>query len=200
MRKWFTALVFTALLPALVSAEEPGLSSSVQQIVSQNEYDIGVEDVLEISVLQPEHMSLTVTVTPDGAITFPYIGNITVRGRSPSSVQKEIQERLADGYLKYPVVSVAVKQCRSKKFYIYGEVEKPGAYLMEDNMTVLKALAGAGGLSKYGSLRRVQILRPKKNSSGYETRRVDMAAIMSGKSIDIYVEPGDIIKVKEGVF
>ncbi len=169
-------------------------------VPQSSEYKIGVEDVLDIAVLQPEQLALTVTVTPDGSITFPYIGKVEVKGRTAAQVQNEIQERLADGYLKYPVVSVALKQSRSKKFYVYGEVLKPGTYFLEDNMTVLKAISSAGGFTKYGSSSRVKILRPKKESAGYDLIKVNMKLIMNGLEKDVVLEPGDIVQIEEGVF
>ncbi|MDD5072663.1 MAG: polysaccharide export protein [Candidatus Omnitrophica bacterium] len=165
-----------------------------------SDYRVGNEDILDIAVLQPEQLALTVTVSPDGSITFPYIGKVDVKGKTPSEVQDEIQARLADGYLKYPVVSVAVKESRSKKFYVYGEVLKPGTYFLEDNMTVLKAISSAGGFTKYGSSSRVKVLRPKAGSAGYETIKANMKLIMNGLSKDIVLEPGDIVQVEEGVF
>jgi len=164
------------------------------------DYTIGNEDILDIAVLQPEQLALTVTVSPDGSITFPYIGKVDVKGKTPSEVQEEIQSRLADGYLKYPVVSVAVKESRSKKFFVYGEVIRPGTYFLEDNMTVLKAISTAGGFTKYGSSSRVKVLRPKANAAGYETIKANMKLIMNGLSKDIVLEPGDIVQVEEGVF
>jgi protein involved in polysaccharide export with SLBB domain len=164
------------------------------------DYKIGNEDILDIAVLQPEQLSLTVTVSPDGSITFPYIGKVDVKGKTSSEVQEEIQARLADGYLKYPVVSVAVKESRSKKFYVYGEVLKPGTYFLEDNMTVLKAISTAGGFTKYGSSSRVKVLRPKPGAAGYETIKTNMKLIMNGLSKDVVLEPGDIVQVEEGVF
>jgi polysaccharide export outer membrane protein len=164
------------------------------------DYKVGNEDILDIAVLQPEQLALTVTVSPDGSITFPYIGKVDVKGKTPSEVQEEIQSRLADGYLKYPVVSVAVKESRSKKFYVYGEVLKPGTYFLEDNMTVLKAISTAGGFTKYGSSSRVKVLRPKANAAGYETMKANMKLIMNGLAKDIVLEPGDIVQVEEGVF
>ncbi|HPN66812.1 MAG TPA: SLBB domain-containing protein, partial [Candidatus Omnitrophota bacterium] len=100
----------------------------------------------------------------------------------------------------YPVVSVAVKESRSKKFYVYGEVLKPGTYFLEDNMTVMKAISTAGGFTKYGSSSRVKVLRPKVNGSGYETFKANMKLIMNGLAKDIVLEPGDIVQVEEGVF
>lgn len=172
----------------------PGISRT------NEEYRIGVDDVLDISLLQPDIMTLSVTVTPDGCITFPYIGKVRVKGKTPSAIQEEIQFRLADGYLKYPVVALALNQCRSKKFYVYGEVVKPGTFYLEDDMTVLKAISAAGGFTKFGSPNRVRILRVRKNTDGYENLKVDMSSIMNGSTRDIVIEPGDIVQVKEGVF
>lgn len=188
-------------------AQETAQPAAVQEQASaspaaavKQDYTIGNEDILDIAVLQPEQLALTVTVSPDGSITFPYIGKVDVKGKTPSEVQDEIQSRLADGYLKYPVVSVAVKESRSKKFYVYGEVLKPGTYFLEDNMTVMKAISTAGGFTKYGSSSRVKVLRPKANGSGYETFKANMKLIMNGLSKDIVLEPGDIVQVEEGVF
>jgi polysaccharide biosynthesis/export protein len=167
---------------------------------TNEEYQIGVDDVLDISLLQPDRMTLSVTVTPDGSITFPYIGKVVVKEKTPSAIQEEIQNRLAEGYLKYPVVAVAVQQCRSRKFYVYGEVIKPGTFYLEDNMTVLKAISSAGGFTKFGSPNRVRILRVKKGAEGYENFKVDMDSIMNGSTKDVAIEPGDIVRVKEGVF
>ena len=164
------------------------------------EYKIGNEDILDISVLQPEKIAMTVTVSPDGSITFPYIGKVIVKDKTPAQVQDEIQQRLTDGYLKYPVVSVSIKESRSKKFYVYGEVSRPGTYFLEDNMTVLKAISTAGGFTKYGSSSRVKVLRPKAKGAGYDMIKVNMKLIMNGVAQDTVLESGDIVQVEEGVF
>ncbi len=191
----------TATPPAASTGAKPQTAAqSVPQAPKPTEYKIGNEDILDIAVLQPEPMALTVTVSPDGSITFPYIGKVEVKGKTPAEIQDEIQERLADGYLKYPVVSVAVKESRSKKFYVYGEVLKPGTYFLEDNMTVLKAISSAGGFTKYGSSSRVKILRPKSDAAGYDMIKVNMKLIMNGLEKDVVLEPGDIVQVEEGVF
>ncbi len=186
----------TVPVPSARVAAETVTSQSAQP----KEYKVGVNDILDISVLQPEQIALTVTVSPDGSITFPYIGKVDVKDKTPAQVQDEIQMRLADGYLKYPVVSVAVKLSQSKKFYVYGEVLKPGTYLLEDNMTVLKAISSAGGFTKYGSSSRVKVLRPKVKGAGYDMIKVNMKLIMNGLANDVVLEPGDIVQVEEGVF
>jgi len=164
-------------------------------------YVIGAGDILNVTVLQPEQLTLPVTVAPDGAISFPYIGTVMVKGRSLSAVQEEIQTRLSDGYMKYPVVSVSLTESRSKKFFVYGEIVKPGTYYIEENITVLKAISIAGGFTKFGSASKVKILRAKKDAPGYETMSINIKDVMDGNSTaDIVIQPDDILVVSEGVF
>lgn len=175
--------------------------SKGEEVQKINEYTVGVDDVLDISILQPEKLLTTVTVAPDGSITFPYIGSVQVKGMTLSKIQEEIQTRLADGYMKYPIVSVSLKESRSKKFFVYGEITRPGTYILDENATVLKAISVAGGFSKFGSSSRVKVLRLKKNEAGYESIKVNINAVMNGSSKDdVLLEPGDIVVVTEGIF
>ncbi len=185
--------------PATAAAMAPAAETTAP-ISQAGDYKVGVDDILDIAVLQPEQMALTVTVSPDGSITFPYIGKVNVKGKTPAEIQDEIQKRLADGYLKYPLASVSLKQSQSKKFYVYGEVLRPGTYFLEDNMTALKAISTAGGFTKYGSSSRVKILRPKKEGAGYDLIKINMKHIMNGSETDVIIEPGDIVQIEEGVF
>jgi len=166
-----------------------------------SDYIVGTEDILDINILQPEQLPSTVTVAMDGSINFPYIGKVQVSGMTLTQIRDEIQKKLADGYMNYPVVSVALRENRSKKFFVYGEVIKPGTYLLDENITVLKALSIAGGFTKYGSSSKVKVLRPKKDGAGYTTHKVNMNAAMAGNSkADMKIEAGDIIVVSEGIF
>lgn len=164
-------------------------------------YTVGIDDVLDIRVLQPEKFAISVTVAPDGSISFPYIGNVNVKGMTLGHIQEEIQTKLADGYMKYPVVAVSLKASRSRKFFVYGEVINPGTYPIRENVTILKAISMAGGFTKYGSSNNVKVLRPKKAGAGYETIKVNIKGVMNGSSeADIILQPEDIVVVSEGVF
>ncbi len=167
----------------------------------QEEYTVGVDDILEISVLQPDSFSRVVNVAPDGNITFPYIGNIKVAGLTIIEIEKKIQQALADGYLKNPVVSVSLKESRSRKFFVYGEVVKPGPYPLDENTTVLRAISMAGGFTRFGSSSRVKVLRPRKDNRGYKAIKIDIKKVMDGNSAeDILLKPGDMVVVSEGIF
>ncbi len=197
----FTALLFSLALLSSVHAADPVTEPPVSVPQIKAEYIVGVDDVLDISILQPEKMLITVTVAPDGTVNVPYIGGLQVKGMPLSSIQEEIQKKLADGYMKYPVVAVFLKESRSMKFFVYGEVIKPGTYLVDENTTVLKAISIAGGFTKYGSSSRVKVLRPNQDKAGYQTLKVNIKAIMDGSpDEDIVLKPGDIVVVSEGVF
>lgn len=172
-----------------------------QEPEKQHEYVIGIDDRLDINVLQPEKLMATVAVAPDGTINFPYIGNVLVRGETLSKIQEEIQSRLANGYMKYPVVAVSLKESRSRKFFVYGEVMKPGTYVLEENTTVLRAISVAGGFNKFGSSSRVKVLRPLKDKPGYDALKINMKAVMDGNAReDVILQPEDIVVVSEGIF
>lgn len=190
------SIVFLVAVSALAQQKDDGLNSTSTQA-----YHIGISDVLEIEVIRPEQLSNTATVSPDGSISFPYIGAVQVKGLTLMEVQGEIQRRLANGYMKYPVVSVSLKTSRSKNFFVYGEVVKPGAYAMDENLTVLKSISMAGGFTKFGSSNNVKVLRQSKGQLSYETIKINIDAIIHGKvNEDVAIQEGDIVVVSEGIF
>lgn len=166
-----------------------------------SDYTIGVDDIIDISILQPEKIMTTVSVTPDGYITFPYIGNVQAKGMTLPKLQTKIQTMLAEGYMKYPVVSVSLRESRSRKFAVSGDVLRPGVYHIEENTTILKAIYIAGGFATNSNSSQIKILRLKKNNIGYET------ITMSGNDIsndvkhqNLLIQPGDVIEVLGGKF
>ena len=193
MKLWFICIV--ALLSLLV------YSPYAYTEEAKDEYVVGIDDVLNIEIIQPEKLTTTVVVSPDGSITFPYVGNVHVKGMTLGKIQEDIQARLADGYMKYPVVAVSLTESRSRKFFVYGEVARPGVYTIEENTTVLRAISMAGGFTKYGSSSNVKVLRPYKDKTGYENIKISINAVMNGSSKDdIVLENGDMVVVSEGIF
>lgn len=192
-------LLISAAVSSSVNAAEDTAKKPAQE--EKYEYAVGIGDILEIAVLQPEKMALSVTVSPDGSITYPYIGQVAVKGLGLAKIQQDIQARLADGYMKYPVISVSLKESRSRKFLVYGEVARPGEYFLDENTTVLKAISMAGGFTKFGSSSGVKILRPRTDKPGYEPIKVKIKSVMKGDAkADIILKSGDMVVVSEGVF
>jgi polysaccharide export outer membrane protein len=191
MKTVLAALVFLLCLNIAVSraADEAG------------PYIVNSDDILNISVLKPEAIGVNATVAPDGTVSFPYIGTVAVAGSTLEDIQQIIQDRLSDGYMRYPVVTVTLVESRSRKFFVYGEVVRPGSYILTPDTTVLKAISIAGGFTKFGSAGRVRVLRPRENAPGYETIRVNIRSLMKGSDTeDIVLKPGDMVVVGEGVF
>ncbi len=190
-----------SVTPDMQTSEEIPPEGEEEQWEDPNQYRVGVDDVIEIGILQPEQFLTMVTVTPDGYITFPYIGTLRVKDLTLAEVQDLIVKKLADGYMRYPVVTVALKESRSRKFFVYGEVTKPGNFPMEEQMTVLRAISVAGGFTKYSNTSKVKVLRPNVGAPGYEALNVNIKAVMSGNSTeDLLLQPGDMVVVSEGMF
>jgi len=165
--------------------------------INEREYIVGLGDVLEINVLGHSNLNIKAPVTSDGFITFPYIGRVNVNGKSLSDIEKEISKKLASGYIKYPVVTVSLSTFEMLKYFVYGAVKTPGRFVLEDNITVLKAISGAGGISPEGLYGDVKIRRKKKESKGYQEIKVDLKdTVQSAVNGDMLIEDEDIVIIE----
>ncbi len=150
----------------------PGASvrsgASPARAESAGDYVIGVEDILAINVWKEPDLCRTVPVRPDGKITLPLIGDVKAQGKTPHRLQQEIQESLA-AFVSVPAVTVIVQEVKSRKFNIVGEVMKPGSYPLTESMTVLDAIAQAGGLAQFAKRNSIYVLRtlPDGSSARY---------------------------------
>lgn len=158
-----------------------------------SEYQVGPLDQLKVVVWKNQELSADVTVRPDGVVTLPLIGDVKAAGRTPTQIQKEISQRYANFIrVEESVVSVGVSQVNSLSFSISGNVEKAGVYSVKSYVTVLEAIATAGGANKYaGNV--AYIVR------GTPTRRIpiDLKEASSGEHPEqnVVVLRGDLIVV-----
>ncbi|MFN3532577.1 MAG: polysaccharide biosynthesis/export family protein [Candidatus Brocadia sp.] len=165
--------------------------------LKEQEYTVGAGDVLNINVLGHEDLKTVAIVAADGSISFPYIGTVYVKGMSLSEIEKEIAKRLASGYIKYPVVSVTLSTSKSMKFFVFGEVKNPGRYVLEDSMTVLKAISAAGGITPEGFYGDVKVRRRQKNKKEYKEINIYLKNTKEGgMNGDMPIEPEDIVVVE----
>lgn len=136
------------------------------------EFTIKANDVLEINVLDHKELSTKVPVALDGSITFPYLGSLNVKGKTLLEVEKEITDKLGNGFVNYPVVSVKLSidkvEIRYEKFYMFGAVVTPGEYDLEEDITVLKAISLAGGITPEGLYGDVKVRRKKEAEQEYK--------------------------------
>lgn len=120
---------------------------SAQTAPVQEEFAIGAGDLLEINVLGVADFSRQVRVTGSGIIYMPFLGKIRVQGLTPMQAQDLLADLLDPDYVKEPQVSVVVKEPRSRMYSIIGAVIKPSQYQMDQPMTLVEAIAEAGGLN-----------------------------------------------------
>jgi len=131
----------------------------------QNEYIVGPQDVLTVTVYDQADLTGKYPVDADGTLTFPLIGRVKVGGLNLRAVEAELKKQLANGYLKNPQVSVAVEQFKSQRIFVMGEVRAPGTYPLSGEMTVIEALARAGSMTS-DAADEVMIVRPSTGSAG----------------------------------
>lgn len=157
-------------------------------------YRIGIGDVLEIMTWKEPDFSREVFVRTDGMISFPLLDDIPAAGRTTLEVRDEIEEKLKE-YISYPIVSVSVKVPNSQKFYISGQVLKPGEYPIMKQLTVVQALALAGGFTDWAN--KNDIILITKDGGEEHVIRIDYSAIEEGEGLDqnVIIKADDIIVV-----
>jgi polysaccharide export outer membrane protein len=161
--------------------------------VDPNEYRIGPEDLLQISVWKNEALSQKQPVRPDGKITLPLLNDIAVAGLTPMELRELLVQKLAE-YMPSPEVSVIVLEPKSFKVSVMGEVPKPGRYELRSRTTVLDVIALAGGLGQYASRTKIVVLRPE----GKGQQRLPFnynKAVAGGEQENFYLQAGDIVVV-----
>ena len=151
------------------------------------DYVLGSGDNLRISVFGEDSLTGQFTVASDGHISFPLIGDVQASGKTVREVREEIAAALADGYIKDPRVSAQVMTFRP--YYVLGEVEKPGEYPYIGGITVMNAIATAGGFTYRANNHDVFIKKP--NETAEHKVRLNDALELS---------PGDTLRVGERYF
>jgi polysaccharide export outer membrane protein len=172
----------------------PAAASPSAQESAEDKYLIGPGDVLDISVWKDEALTRSCVVRPDGAISFPLIGNVKAAGRTASRIKAEIEQKL-ERYVPGAVLSLEVKQVNSLIVYVIGKVNAPGRYVMNTNVDVLQALATAGGLNVYAKRNQIKVFRQGPDATTIFPFEYD--EIVEGRRLDqnIMLNRGDVVVV-----
>jgi polysaccharide export outer membrane protein len=174
-------------------ARDPSVLKALKGMsIDDHPYILGAEDVIAISVYNGPEFSGSHMIRPDGKITLNFIGEVMALGVTPLELSDSIKEKLKK-YIVDPDVSVAVTGINSKKFYIQGEINKPGTYPLLIPTKVLEALVNAGGFRDFSNPKRIVIM----HADG-ERDKFNYKEVMAGKHMEqnIFVRPGDIILIK----
>jgi polysaccharide export outer membrane protein len=180
--------------PAPGEAATLPAADPVAAAVGRPEYRIGPSDLLSVSVFQVEDLDREVRVNNDGQVTLPLVGAVDAAGRTVAQLEQDIAARYAQRYLQDPQVTVFVKEFASQRVTVGGSVEKPGIYPMTSSrLTLLQALALAGGLDDVASTDNVLVFRTAGGQRVFA--RFDVDAIEAGEHADPELMGEDVVVV-----
>jgi polysaccharide export outer membrane protein len=186
-QKTFVALGLAALIAALggCASYQPAPKAFNQATVQPYTLDSG--DRLRITVFDQESLSNTYTVDQAGYIAFPLVGQVAARGRTPQQLSGAIAQKLRQGYVRDPDVTIDIDRYRS--IYVMGEVGQPGQYSYVPGMTIQNAIAVAGGFSSRAYQGDADI-----------TRKINGQVLTGRLRISDPVMAGDTVYVRERFF
>src|SRR5262249_56813605 len=159
---------------------------------------LGAGDLVEVRVFQEADLSGAYRLSPEGTIDYPLCGKVSLAGITSSQAADALTQCLANGYLRRPQVSVLIREYNSKKVFVFGEVQKPGTFPYDENMSVIQAITLAGGFTKIASRNSTivtRIIAGQENKS-----RVPVEDIGNGRERNSLLKPGDIVFVPESFF
>jgi polysaccharide export outer membrane protein len=174
--------------PAPPSAAVPAASTS------STDYVIGDGDMLAINVWHETELSRVLPVRPDGKISLPLIGDLQATGLTPAQLQANITKQLLN-LMENPEVTVIVQETLSKRFSVVGQVAKPGSYSLNQPLTVLDALALAGGFREFAKVSKMYVLRAAADGSTQRLPFNYKRAIKGEVSENFSLQPRDTLVV-----
>lgn len=161
---------------------------SDQNIQQTSNYILGPGDRLKITVFGEENLSGTFVINDGGFLSLPLIGDVRAEGETIKGIERIIFARLSPDYIREPSVSIEIAD--RKPFYVLGEVRSPGSYEYVDNITILKAVATAGGFTYRAKQDQIDIIRTEAGiKKSYKSLPLETT-----------IRPGDVIVVEERFF
>jgi len=168
--------------------------NAVSQTRPEPLYVIQPNDVLEIFVWKEPELTRKVLVRPDGRVSFPLVQDMQAAGISPGELKVQVEKKLSE-FLSEPEVTIIVEAIQSYRIYVLGKVQKPGAIGVEKPVTVLQALALAGGFQEFARDEEMSVIR----SAGTENFTFDFnyKDVIRGKKSEqnILLRSGDVVVV-----
>ena len=158
--------------------------------VDSGTYKVGPGDILNIDVWHEQEFTGMYTVHSDGKITMKLVGELDAGAKTPKEIQDIVKDALAK-YVKTPLVTVTVQDVISKKYYLDGQLNRPGEYALASPTTILEAISKAGGLQEFANAKKIYILRGDKRIP------FNYKEVIHGKHLEqnIPLAPGDHVVV-----
>jgi polysaccharide export outer membrane protein len=187
----------TVLHAAAPQAQPPVPGPPALPAGKSDNYVIGPQDQLSITVFEEPSLTGKYRVENDGFFNFPFLERVRAAGRTLSGLQAEMTKLLADGFLKNPQVRVEIDQYKSQTIFVTGEVRSPNEYTMTgSSMTLLQALAMAGSPTANASNEVIVSRQPVTAGAEMEIIRVNRRDLELGRAgYDLALRNGDVINV-----
>ena len=165
---------------------------------AEGDHKIAPLDIIMVDVVGEKDLSKELRVSTSGTITFPFLGSIEVKGKTPAEVENLIKEKLGKDYLVNPQVIITVKEYRSRTVLVIGQVNKPGLIALpaEQKLGILEAIGQAGDLAKSANKNRIEVSRKGKT----QKFTLDDLKKDTNPEKKFWLEPGDVIYVHESFF
>ena len=178
------------------NAAKPGEPAPLSSLASVgDDYRIGPNDLLDFDIFGVPNMQRTVRVNATGVVGLPLIGAVMLGGLTASQAEKLIAQKYAADYLQDPQISLFIKEFTTQRITIEGAVVKPGIYPVTGQLTLLRALALAGGYVQFALLNEVMLFRGGNTADG-SSQMFDLDKIRSGEVPDPTINSDDVIVVK----
>jgi polysaccharide export outer membrane protein len=159
-----------------------------------NLYRVGIHDVISIEVAGQQSFSTTVGIAIDGTISYPYVGNIYVKGLTLEEIRRKVTEILSDGILQLPVVTVSLERSQSKQVYVLGEDVQSRKIPFDRSLTLAKALILIGGVDVGNPFGSVTIRRKQEGKTEFSEMNFGFKEVLgANNSAGIPLEPEDIL-------
>jgi protein involved in polysaccharide export with SLBB domain len=159
---------------------------------------MNVDDLVEIRVYGEGEMSGNYRVGTGGTIDFPLAGSVPAEGLTIAQLQAELVAKLKGAYLKDPQITIMYKERNNSKVSVLGQVQKPGPIPYYANMTIVDAIAAAGGFTGIAAKNSVTLRREANGQ--VELKTYPVADISEGRSTNVSLLPGDVVVVDERLF
>ena len=192
------------------NAKYGALQSTLKPISEANrthyipEYRLGLGDVIDVKFFRNPEFNEQITIRPDGRISLPRVGELLVAGMTPAQLDSVITKAYAE-FVVDPDVTVIVRQFSGNQIYVLGQVTKPGGYPIQKNMTLIEAVAAAGGATNSAKLGSIMLLR-KKPSLELVAYHVSLSKTLEGDNKpemtqnNPLLHPQDIIYIPKTAF
>jgi polysaccharide biosynthesis/export protein len=188
------ALTVCSLAPLAAKDKDADKKPAPHAPALDDEYRLSPGDKLRIEVYKDAQLSQSVQVRPDGKITLPLVGDMEATGRTPIELRDAIAKSLKE-YVTNPTVTVIVVEATVSTAYVMGEVNHPGAVTLQAPLTIMQALALAGGLKDFADAKNIRVLR--KATTGVETIPFNYKEAVKSSRPPIYLRAGDTVIVPD---